>query len=444
MAKMALIFCAVFFVVGYLCEPQKINPVTIFFGEWTVILFLANLNLYSIIPASNYIYGYILVGCICFAIGFYLVRIQPFRIVFYTNGKKLGNTFSGDLNKKVVYPIIVVTIIFLLIDSAQSIVSLVQGNSLEVIRKYSQEGMQYGSNRFINAIRILVTTPMSYIVMPLATVEFFKYEKNRFIIFSAVIISILRVIGDGGRSPLIFFGLCFILCYFYQSKGRIKRKKLKKAKNKLVIKKKSIIFLCVLLLGIVLLYQITLSRSGANTIRYTYYYFAMEPIMFEKWALRTDQAGLMGFGRASFNGFLFPLFYLISSIFQIGYPKGWRQIYDIIELVGTDWQVITSTGLSANSYASVFWNLYLDGRILGIIVGMFIYGIFVANIYQKVINFKNEKNLSIFCLTMLGLFYSFQFIIFENIYYSLAFLALEFLVFKNGNRNKSNVVRRVN
>ena len=75
MAKMALIFCAVFFIVGYLCEPKKINPVTIFFGEWTVILFLANLNLYSLIPASNYIYGYILVGCICFATGFYLIRI---------------------------------------------------------------------------------------------------------------------------------------------------------------------------------------------------------------------------------------------------------------------------------------------------------------------------------------------------------------------------------
>lgn len=57
--------------------------------------------------------------------------------------------------------------------------------------------------------------------------------------------------------------------------------------------------------------------------------------MFEKWALRTDQAGLMGFGRASFNGVLFPLFYLISSLFQIGYPKGWRQIYDIIELVSS-------------------------------------------------------------------------------------------------------------
>lgn len=433
MEKIALCVCTIFFIIGYISEPKKLNPITIFFGEWTIILFLTGLKLYSIIPASDYIYQYILVGCISFGIGFYVTKFKKVEIITPSKKINVNEKKIVELNKPILYTLIGITILFLIIDSATSVIALIQGNTLQVIRKYSQEGMQYSSNRFINAFRILIITPMSFVVMPLAAMEFFKQKKDKYIIVSAIIISILKVIGDGGRSPIVFLGMCFIICYFYQTEGRIKRKKIQI--SKFIIKKKSIYFWGIMIIGALFLYRVTLSRSGADTVRYTYYYFAMEPIMFEKWAVRTDQTGLIGYGMASFNGFLFPLFYLISSVFQVGYPEGWRQIYDLIESVGTDWQAITSMGLTANSYASAFWNLYLDGRVWGIIFGMFLYGVFVSNIYKKVINIQNEKYLSVFCLVMLGVFYSFQFMIFENIYYALAYIVLNFIVYKKKGRS---------
>lgn len=110
-----------------------------------------------------------------------------------------------------------------------------------------------------------------------------------------------------------------------------------------------------------LFWKMTLARNGAGRmISFSYYYFAMQPIMLEKWISRVNSANLVGYGMASFNGFLFPFFYLISNFFQVGYPSYWRSLYDMIEAVGTDWQTITVGGLTANSYVSVFWYLYLD------------------------------------------------------------------------------------
>lgn len=428
MQNVAICFCLIFFLIGYLCEPIKINPVTVFFGEWAIILFLASLNLYSILEASDYIYSYIFLGCLFFGAGFYLTRNLNLKFKIGSNSNSNSN-WQIKVNTNILYFLIIISLCFFILDSLTAIIALLNGGSLDLIRKSAQEGVQYNFSAIVNAFRILIATPMSFVVMPLAAIEIFKENKNKFIIVSAFIIAILRVIGDGGRTPFIFLGLCIIVCYHYQSEKRL-IKKLKQWDFKLRIKKRTITYLIIGIIGVIVLYWMTISRSGENTIRYTYYYFAMEPIMFEKWAKQVDSASLYGYGAASFNGFLFPLFYIFANIFRVNYPSGWRRVYDIIERVGTDWQVITSRGLTANSYASAFWNLYLDGRLFGIVIGMFIYGCVAATVYKNVINAQNEKNLSIFCLFMLGVFYSFQFMIFENIYYSIAYLILQFIIYK--------------
>lgn len=179
-----------------------------------------------------------------------------------------------------------------------------------------------------------------------------------------------------------------------------------------------------------LFWKMTLARNGAGRmISFSYYYFAMQPIMLEKWISRVNSANLVGYGMASFNGFLFPFFYLISNFFQVGYPSYWRSLYDMIEAVGTDWQTITVGGLTANSYVSVFWYLYLDGRLFGVIIGMALLGYIMSALYERVIKEQTTRLMAAYSLLMVGLFYSFQYIVFSNMSNALGLLII-FLAYK--------------
>lgn len=435
MANVALLFSLIIFVLGLIVEPKKINPITVFYGEWSIIIYLAKLNLYSLIPAKDSTYGMMLLGLVTFFTGYIftieILQNTKIKLRLKKNDKESNNHNKQIIiNKKNIYILLAFTLLICIINSTRSIISLLQGNTLSVIREAAQDNTLYSNNKLMNALQILVINPVSFAVAPLAAMEIYKKKRNLYLIILPVLIVLLRVIGDGGRSPLIFLILCIILCYFYQGRDGLKRNKITLS-SKIIIQKKFKYFAIILIVAFIVLWRITLSRSGNNTIRYTYYYFAMEPTMFEKWAAITDNNKLYGFGMASFNGFLFPLFYIISNIFNVGYPVAWRNIYDLIESVGTDWQVITHTGLTANSYASVFWNLYLDGRVFGIAFGMFVYGAFIAYFYNQILKDKQtEKSLALFCIIMLGLFYSFQFIIFENFYYALGFLFIQFIFYK--------------
>lgn len=48
MQNYLLIFCTVVFVISYVIENRKINPITLFFGEWMIMIFLNSLGLFSL------------------------------------------------------------------------------------------------------------------------------------------------------------------------------------------------------------------------------------------------------------------------------------------------------------------------------------------------------------------------------------------------------------
>lgn len=425
-----IIFCIIIFIIGYIQEPRKLNPVTVFCGEWAIIVFLSVLGLYNILEVSDVTYFYIFLGCIGFTLGFYGGKGNKIRFKTKISYKKLAQGYSFVLNYTLVYVLITLTLAFYFFESISSIGLLLQGNTLALIRVQAQEGIQYNTNPFINAFRILIASPMSIALCPIAAQEFFKKtNRNKYIIIGPAGICLLKTISDGSRGSFIFLAFSFLVCFMYNSQsGNVKKAMSHFVSSRLKIR--TLFFYTLALAGVVFLFVVTISRTGSNTVRFTYYYFAMEPLMFEKFAKIVDSNNLYGLGMASFNGLLFPMFYIICNFLQISYPAYWRRVYDMLESAGTNWQVITTKGLTANSYTTAFWNLYLDGRILGIFFGMFIYGIFVGTCYKNVLQNQNEKTLSIFCLVMYGVFSSFQFIMFENMYFAISFVCLSFLCYK--------------
>ena len=61
--------CLIFAILGLVYEKNLYNPVTAFFGLWSVIIHAAGLCLYGMYPASTNTYIIILIGIIGFLLG---------------------------------------------------------------------------------------------------------------------------------------------------------------------------------------------------------------------------------------------------------------------------------------------------------------------------------------------------------------------------------------
>lgn len=409
------------FFLSIINERKILNPITVFFGEWFVVLFLSKLKLFGILEVQNNIYVLILIGCFAYAIGFYGYAFLAKHVSFYSK-----KNLNYKLNQRIVYTLAILTLLFFFIDFAKSAGSLMSGG-LAALRLQAQNGSFLSGNSLLNALRILIFAPFSLALSAVAPAHlFFSEDKNRIRLFIVTLLIMLeRLFSDGGRSPVIYLMFSFMICYFFS----LTPKRRTVALTLQISKRKLYIYILVIF-AIVLLYEVTLSRSGNNALRDTYYYFAMEPVMFNKWSNIVESNGLMAYGMASFNGILFAFFYILKNILGLSTPLYWESIYSIIEGLGTQWQTITYGGLQANSYASIFWTFYFDGRTLGIILGMLLYGIFVSIVYKSALNSTNQKNVAIYSLVLIGVFYTFQQLVFQNIYYSIAFLMLLFLFFK--------------
>lgn len=416
------------FFVGLITQPKILNPITVFFGLWTIILFMSDLKLYNILVADDDTYKMILVGSIMFALGFFVWKWFLTKSKFALARSSVVKEYR--LNYNAIYLMAIFCILFYFWDLSKVIGFLLDGKTLGFIRENAQEGQLYSESGILNAIRMLIVSPFSSVLMIVTPVDFFRGRKDKKLMFFTLAVLVLKMLTDASRSRMIYLIMSAIICYFYArvSDGDIKRR-YSNFMQKINISKTVPIFILGCLCAGGLLYFITLSRSGSNALRHTYYYFAMEPIMLQKWCKLVDKADMIGYGCASANGVLFPFFYVIKNLFGLEYPALWQSAYDMIVRVGTDWQVIAGVGTTANSYATVFLTLYMDGRFFGVVLGMFLYGAVVAKSYVSVLRNPNQKNLSIYCLILIGVFYTFIQLMFNSFYYCITLIMIAFFAY---------------
>lgn len=432
-----LLFVAL--LVFYL-EKTIVNPISMFFSLWALILFLSNLRLFSLFKVSDRIYNMILLGLLSFGIGYLMIRL------FYrswiakkkferkdTLNNKVGN-IEYEIRYKLVYILCGIAILFHLKEMTVVLQYLFSGNSLAYIRTLAQDNtssLHAAKSGFENALKIFIVTPLTGALQPVVATDFFIGSRNKKLFIINIVILTLRVLTDGSRTYVIYFAICLIIAFFFSVKKPKETYLEKTAKNK---KRNYLIFSLLIIALVVMIYFVTASRSGEYMGRYAYYYFSMQPIMFEKWANIVDVQKIHGYGVAATNGFSFAVMYLLSSFLRIPYPDFWQKIYNLIEGTGTNWQVITTQGTSANSFVSAFWVLYLDGRLIGIVIGMLIYGCLVAITFSKAKYTKSSKSISVYAIVYLGLFYTFVRFQFANVFYAMTFIYVVMVMYKKKRR----------
>lgn len=445
MVYIGIIICFIMIFIGIIMESKKINPITMFYTLWLIILTLSSLKLFNLRETSNKIYYIITIGLITYAIGFYLISIfsrkytLTFKVTKYIRNKNIKIDYI--LRYKVMYMLGIIIILFYTFDLLKILPYILSGSNLGDIRKLAQDSnsVLYSNKSAIeNAIRILIVTPGAMVFQPIVAIEFFNGRRDKKLLILDFIIIMLRVITDGSRSLIVYLLLNSVVVYTLVGQKKLEQKtKLIKGK---IGKKRKISIILMLIVGIIFLYKATLSRSGENAVRFLYYYFSMEPYMFNIWADIIDSSKIIGYGVASTNGFWFLIFYIIINILRLPtYPNHWNTINNLILSTDSQWQVIAGRATGANAYVSLFWFFYLDGRVFGVAIGMFIYGMVVSLIFNKALKKKNSKIICLYSIIMQGLCFSFVRMQFANIYYTIAVLFIIMIAYKS-KKTKHNTI----
>lgn len=412
--------CVFFLIIGLKHEKEKINGLTIFSMLWGIIIFLSGLQLYNLHKTKDNTYAILLIGIISYGLGYIFIR----KFLEKKKNEESNEKNNYELRYKIIYILCAVTILLYIKDFCIIFRYLIEGKSLAYIRTLAQDSMSvlYTSRTKIeNCVRMLVVLPFIMAIQPVVAIDLIFGKKNKVLISLDIIILVLRTITDGSRVMFIYFAMHLIFAFMFSK--NINYKNLLK-NTSLVIGISIISLICIIFTSI--------SRSGENTIKNMYYYFSIEPNMFQQWKDEVDRRGSIGLGTATMNGYIFPgLYFIKNTLFLENYPQSWyNDIFMLINQTDRNWVTIAGTSTKANAYVSLFWFFYLDGRILGVILGSILYGMLIGYFYTKEEKNKNIKNLCIYQFLLQGVVFSFVRMQFANETYALAFLMILFVVYE--------------
>lgn len=425
-----IIICICFSIIGIRTEKRILNPITVFCMLWGIIIFLSNLRLYTLYEADIYIYTLILLGIIFYILGYYVWKIASRNKAISFKIKSTFNNLDNygyKLRYKLVYVLCIICILFLIKDIISLGVSAFsQGINLKEIQRVVRATVKNRSN-IENAISFLVVNPFYTALCPITAIDFWIGKRDKKLLLLTITILLAKMLSTGGREPFIKFFFCMIVGYTFFSK-RNNEEKDSRIKNK--IRKNRRLFCFILFLTVVTLGILSFSRSGQNMIKTIYLDFAMQPNMLEYWAHEVDIRNLYGYGFASMNGFFYSILYCLKNLMILpDIPELYSQIYSVTMATDSQWVKIGSE-ISANAYVSVFWFLYYDAREIGIIIGMFLYGIIARWSYSFAMHRKSTKSICIYSIILVGIFYTFGRMEFTTTNYSLAFLFIYFIAYK--------------
>lgn len=407
-------------------SKKFLNPVSILNSLWLVIVFLSSLQLHNLNVASEQVYWMFFWGFLSFNLVYFLYS----QVV--VNVKRAKKDFMNTVIKyRLLYLLSLFSIILLSPFFLASVRLILSGGSMATIRSGLQQGTLLGhyQNPILNAINILIGNPVSLALSAIVAIDFWHGNRDKKLIFLCALSIFMKVIATGGRNSIFQFLIFFIIAYsFVNQKNKFALEFIKKYRKYLYI-------IIALLLFFVL--RVTLSRQTEQSMAQTYYYyFSMEPYMFENWANIAETRNIFGYGLASLNGFFFPVFYILRNIFQIPFPDNFSTVYELIRLADSQWTIIAG-GTSANAYVSLFWYLFVDGRILGVVLGMAIYSFISAKTFFKALLLKRSKDICIYSLIAFGLISSFGRLQFADLNYAMAIIYVNLLFkrVKNSNIN---------
>lgn len=403
---MIFLFSIGIFLIGLLAWKKFhfiLNPITVACFIWSIILPLSSSELYGVFVPSDKTYLVIIVGFSSFLIGAFVGSTRS-RFVLSKDNLSVGYLQPKyRVNYTFVHIICLISIGYYLFQLVIVVRLLTSGMSYYSIRQIAVGSGEnvLNSSTLIAQLKGVIAYPTTYMMIALLPVELFFGKKNKIIIFEAIVLMVMFVLTSGGRSVILWFAVYVIAIFFFYKKQH------PDFAIKVGRKYKKYIIILLVLLFIFMLY-ITKSRKGdeVDLVRELYIYFVVPMTHFSHYIDVVDGSGVYGMGISSFYGFLYPLFYLLRllRIFH-GYPEFILNVhYMSFEMMERGYPV--GGGINMNAFVTMFYQPYLDGRIIGVVMIMLIFGFVCSRAFVNAYYRNNIRALLVYILFLQKIIFS--------------------------------------
>lgn len=354
-------------VIMYIYYKKVYNVAFLFSGFWLVIVLMSSLNLYDVFISNDYVYELITLGVAFFDFGFLVSQKIRIKNVFNINEEEI------DQRKYLVC----VCICLIAISPDLQMLLFFFENGFDINYIYYIVAMNsYGDTdsvvtQFGTAWQQILSTyigyPLQYLLIASGICKGLK-EGNKKYIFISLTFLIVRFLVDIKRTVLImFFFMALFVILLLQDR--------KKTNSGFFcgVHKKNIIYFFVFL-GIYIL--ISNMRSGEeenfSLLENIYFYYAGCVKYFDLRIANIDFADNT-YGLFSCRGLIAPFLGVLTKIMDVDFPIYEMATKQLALLHGTVYQI--APGHYYNSYATCFWEFYVDGKEIGVAIGSLIYGL---------------------------------------------------------------------
>lgn len=385
MAYIGAFICMFGAIISYYCDKRLYSPLVLFASFWSIILFLSGLELYNIYPVSFYALVIVVVGTICFTIGGGFAKKKSYCNICILNKR----VYKWAVIVCVCALYLNISFIFAFVSSGFDIhyiytimANISGGEENELSGLYDPK---------LEILQQFIGYPLLYTIVPISIVEYISTKEKQYLIV-AVFLSLVRFLFDFRRTYIVIIFVFILFVYIIRNRKRMYPSKLKK-EYKLSFKKK--ILLCCVVLMIAAVFSILSSArkgdEGAEDYslfsNFYYYYVGSMPYLSARISSLHDFD--FTYGLTSFRGLFSPLFSVLN-VFGADKPQ-------LITLANENVNSLHNTVLYIsknhpfNSYATCFFEFYLDGGMLGVIIISFLFGYYAEFLFQNMMANKTNR-----------------------------------------------------
>ena len=390
LVQIGIAFCFIVALVAMRKERTVINPLSVFCFVWMAVLFFST-NTTRLDYPQNETIEWIVIGVAAYTLGYIFQRSSK---IHFTFGKwtSLRDQVAVPRYKVLICCAIVCMLFFL----RDLILVFLNGGSFNL--RYIQQFLRSGdytvmSSPIENAINLLFIQPISFALPAICAVDIFYGAKNKRLITITVLMLLFKMMSTANRSGFLLLFIYILIAGLIF----IRNRHFSNFKNNRLLKRyKYLLFGIIIVAGLVLV--ITTISRGVDLSTNIYLNLAIPPRMFD-------------------------------NVLKIWDATNINAVYNMIQLTDVQW-VWPGPKITANAYVSMFWNLYTDFRYEGILVGSFLYGTISAQSFWNAIRTNNPRMLSVFCLILYSVLYSFVRFQFSDSRFVLAIIFISFFAYK--------------
>ncbi len=407
--------------IAKLYNKRWINMCSIFVGLWMIIISFTKLRLFDMVEVSGKAYSIVFCGCVAFVVGYILsLEIKNNKkIVLFSMNQNVSEEKIYNYNYKMIIFLEIITFIFELIISRRVVLLLRSGvefsNIHDIVSGYKEATLLTTAiETYLNS---WVVMPTIFVIIPIGLILLFNKTEMKWPIILLFLCDIgLYIFIHGARIVLIY-----VFVYLLPLYGIYNIKISKK------VKKRILLLLALAVVSMVILTflrkDLDASEEGAwdAIMSSVYQYFSVSMILLDHWVEVIDKMEFSSYGLATLHG---PLDFIFTFLNKVG--LSWAKLSETSQVVSMTEKTFIP-GLynkgEFNAFVSIFYFFYIDFRMIGVVVGSFIYGIF-CNISEGLAKKGNPYKISLYLLIAQSVIKSFGRWEFYLVPYCLAFVFL--------------------